>query len=133
MEHIKKRLKEFFKEFSRTIKLILNTIVLVVLPICEFLYRTRDLFVISIISIACLSCCKGIYSPNEFMVLIMFLAWICLLLRVVHRKYKAEQYSKLKKQRKRFTSLNKEGHPQIYTEDLPEIIEFLYRLEEGEI
>ncbi len=100
------------------------------LAVGRLIYTVKDIIVLVIMSIV------GLYfSPTTddklsvaFCALILF--WMCIELRRIPALYAC--FIKKKTVNKRFVHLDDNGNPSIRTEDLPEIIEYLYRLEEAE-
>lgn len=90
----------------------------------ELLYHIRELILLAVmmISVKCEIPVRGAFLVS------LFLLWLCLTLRQAHREHK--RLKRIKKSDKRFTYLDKDGNPSIRIEDLQEIVEYLYRLEE---
>lgn len=67
----------------------------------------------------------------EFVLITLIMFWCCLVIREVHKENCKKREREIRHNKKRFTHLNEKGDPIIMIEDLPEIIEYLYRLEES--
>lgn len=111
MEELKKALKELAMES------------------CELLYRLREFMVILLLGIGLVSTAQSREDAGIATLFCLILVWVCLVLRQLHREYKA--YKRSKEKDKRFTFVDINGNPSIRIEDLPEIVEHLFRVEEG--
>ena len=101
-----------------------------VIMLCEVLFLVKDFLVLLIMSIIGWS-----LSPTEndrtmviLLALVMFL--VCMVLRQIHKEYLTMMRRELV--HKRFTHIDNYGNPYIKEEDLPEVVDYLYRLEEAE-
>lgn len=101
-----------------------------VIMICEALYLVKDFIVILIMSI--LGCSLSLNENDRTMVILLALVmfWVCMVLRQIHKEYLTMMRRELA--HKRFTNIDNYGNPYIKAEDLPEIVDYLYRLEEAE-
>ena len=101
-----------------------------VIMLCEVLYIIKDLIALLIMSIVGWSLSPTENDRTMVILLALVMFWVCMALRQIHREY----ISMIKKDivNKRFTHVDDYGNPYIKREDLPEVIEYLYRLEEAE-
>lgn len=116
--------KDRFTHILEIIQNILDSVYSVLVPIGELMYIIRDFIAIALMLYA------GAFGmPKEGLYVVsLFVFWFCLALRHVHIEYK--NLKRKKNSTKRFTYLDRDGNPSIRIEDLPEIVEYLYRLEE---
>lgn len=94
-------------------------------------YRARDF--IMILSLTAI-CCESYCAQNGYRALLLIdiiLVLFCLAIRRMYTLYKHDKHEKSKPKR-RFVFLDDNGNPTIKVEDLPEIIDYLHILEEGE-
>lgn len=101
-----------------------------VVMLCEVFYLVKDFLVLLIMSII-----GWRLSPTEndrtmviLLALVMF--WVCMALRQIHKEYLTMMRRELA--HKRFTHIDNYGNPYVKEEDLPEVVDYLYRLEEAE-
>lgn len=112
------------------VKEIIKVIKKAVLALGELLYIIKDVLVLLLMSILGVSLSQTQNDSSAVILFALILFWLCMVLRQVHNEYKKLMRKEMA--RKRFTHLDGNGNPSIRTEDLPEIIEYLYRLEEIE-
>lgn len=96
----------------------------------QVLYMIRDALVLIILGIAGIAVSPSREHRLEMYLLIAILVFVCAGLRIAHHSY-VKLVSK-SRGKKRFTFLDSEGNPTIMIEDIPEIVDYLYRLEEEE-
>lgn len=99
-----------------------------VLEFCELLYRLREFIVILLLGIGLVYRSPSREDAVIAALFCLMLVWVCLVLRQWHREYKI--YKRNEKKNKRFTFVDNNGNPNIRIEDLPEIVEYLFRIEE---
>lgn len=116
-------MKEEFKEMFKQIKEVFTIL-------GQVLYEIRDAVCIIVLGIAGISVCSDEIQQLGIYLIIVILVFACAWLRIVH-----SAFIKLVNQSnkgKRFTFLDSEGNPTILIEDIPEIVDYLYRLEESQ-
>lgn len=108
----------------------LQSIRKLIILLCEVAYILKDFIVLLVMGIVGYSLGSTREDRVMDILLCLILFWVCMVLRQLHR-----EYLKLMKKEiadKRFTHIDDFGNPYIKGEDLPEIVEYLYRLEEAE-
>lgn len=96
----------------------------------QVLYLIKDGIVLIVLGIAGLAVCPDEVKRLEMYILILIMFLVCVGLRLVHNKYK--DLLRKSSGKKRFTFLDEEGNPTIYIEDIQQIVEYLYQIEEEE-
>lgn len=101
-----------------------------VIMLCEVLYLIKDFIALLIMSIVGWSLSHTENDRTMVILLALFMFWVCMVLRQIHKDYLAMMRRELA--HKRFTHIDDYGNPYIKEEDLPEVVDYLYRLEEAE-
>lgn len=101
-----------------------------VIMLCEVLYLVKDFLALLIMSIIGWSLSPTENDRTMVILLALVMFWVCMVLRQIHKEYLTMMRRDLA--HKRFTHIDDFGNPYIKEEDLPEIVEYLHRLEEAE-
>lgn len=101
------------------------------LVILELLYEIRCTVVVLIFLFYMLETYTEYKYKYAALVLCIMIYAAGMALRYFHKLYKDIERKDMVTDIKRYTYLDKNGNPSIRTEDLPEIIDILYRIEEG--
>lgn len=100
----------------------------ILIPLGEILYMLRDILVLVIMTFVGKAVAGGLNVYGLY-ILAFAVFWLCLSVRQIHLEYK--RLERKNSSGKRFTFLDDGGNPSIRIEDLPEIVDYLYRLEES--
>ena len=98
--------------------------------LCEVLYLIKDFIALLVMSIVGWSLSPTDNDRTMVILLALVVFWVCMVLRQVHKEYIVMMRRELA--HKRFTHIDNYGNPYINGEDLPELVDYLYRLEEAE-
>lgn len=98
----------------------------VILLVCAILSVVREFLAIAVGTGMGIHLSRTVDERNTVIVVCLMMIWMCLVLRTIHVEHT------VRRSEKRFTHIDQFGHPCINVEDLPEIVEYLYRLEEME-
>ena len=101
-----------------------------VIMLCEVLYLIKDFLALLIMSIIASSLSPTENDRTMVILLTLVMFWVCMVLRQIHKEYLTMMRRELV--HKRFTHIDNYGNPYINEEDLPEVVDYLYRLEEAE-
>lgn len=101
-----------------------------VIMLCEVLYLVKDFLALLIMSIIGWSLSHTENDRTMVILLALVMFWVCMVLRQIHKEYLTMMRRELA--HKRFTHIDSYGNPYIKAEDLPEVVDYLYRLEEAE-
>lgn len=112
---------------KNTLKDILKAIEEVISSLLSFIYRWREFFILWIMSSSNIAFCWTVEQIHSIIILVLILVFVCIALRYWHKVYQRSYYQIGEK--KRFVVLDDNGNPSVRIEDLPEIVEYLYRLE----
>ena len=101
-----------------------------VIMLCEVLYLIKDLIAMLIMSIVGWSLSPTENDRTMVIMLALVVFWVCMALRQIHKEYLTTMRIELA--HKRFTHIDDYGNPYTKGEDLPEVVDYIYRLEEAE-
>lgn len=101
-----------------------------VIMLCEVLYLVKDFLALLIMSIIGWSLSPTENDRTMVILLALVMFWVCMVLRQIHKEYLTMMRRELAN--KRFTHIDDYGNPYIKAEDFPEVVDYLYRLEEAE-
>lgn len=101
-----------------------------VIMLCEVLYLIKDFIALMIMSIVGLSLSPTENDRTMIVLFALVVFWVCMVLRQIHKEYLVMMRRELA--HKRFTHIDDYGNPYIKREDLPEVVDYIYRLEEAE-
>lgn len=96
----------------------------------EVMYQIDSFVLILIFNAVFGEACIAQYGYADFITCDVFLIWFCAAIKHFHAEIKKHKAKEAHKNKRRFTTLDAKGNPSIKKEDLPEIIEYLYALEE---
>lgn len=124
MKNVKNTVKEF-------IEVLWNALYTAVCFMAIVLYHFKDIIWICVLSWVMYDSAIDSEQKLQSVLYALFGIIICMYIRLFYSWYIKHRNTRYVEQRKRFTSLDKNGNPVVKIEDLPEIVDFLYRLEEG--
>ena len=101
-----------------------------VIMLCEVLYLVKDFLALLIMSIIGWSLSTTENDRTMVILLALVMFWVCMVLRQIHKEYITMMRRDLPHER--FTHIDNYGNPYLNEEDLPEVVDYLYRLEEAE-
>ena len=101
-----------------------------IIMLCEVLYLVKDFLALLIMSIIASSLSPTENDRTMVILLTLVMFWVCMVLRQIHKEYLTMMRRELA--HKRFTRIDNYGNPYIKAEDFPEVVDYLYRLEEAE-
>lgn len=115
---------------ANVIRGILDGMQRCVITMVEVLYQIDSFLLILLFNAVFGEACIAQYGYTDFIVCDVVMIGLCTTIKHFHEEIKKHKMRESHKDGKRFTILDANGNPSIRKEDLPEIIEYLYELEE---